>query len=332
VKFSKEIKVALLGIAAIVALYVGFMVLKGSDLFSRTRTFHAIYQTVDGLNVSNPVLLSGIAVGHVQGLQILHDQGNHVLVTMDINKDVVVGDSTIAILSSSDLLGSKAIVLNSRNHSTLYEGGDTLISFVERSITEIITEKSAPLLGTIDTTLMKLNSLFEEDSKRNIQGIIRNTEATTAALKDLLVMNQRNIQQITANLSALTGSLRRSEQDFSRISANLAQMTDSLKELEISQMVRAMNTTVQEAQALVQKMNSETGSLGKLVNNDSLYQNLNRFSADLDKLMVDIRERPGRYVHFSVFGRKDKYTVENAENVERARNVQTAEKVDEVKR
>ena len=329
-KFSKEIKVALLGIAAIVALYVGFMVLKGSDLFSRTRTFHAIYESVDGLNVSNPVLLSGIAVGHVQGLQILHDQNNHVLVTMDINKDVVVGDSTLAILSNSDLLGSKAIVLNSGNHQTLYEGGDTLISVVERSLTEMITEKSAPLLGTIDTTLMKLNSLFEEDSKRNIQGIIRNTEATTAALRDLLVMNQRNIQQITANLSALTGSLRRSEQNFSRISSNLAQMTDSLKEVEINQMVRTMNATVQEAQALVQKMNSETGSLGKLVNDDSLYQNLNKFSEDLDKLMVDIREHPGRYVHFSIIGRRDKYVVENAEKVERAEEVKNAIKVEKV--
>lgn len=297
------------------SLYVGFLFMKGSSLFSTTRTFYAIYENVDGLNISNPVILSGIAVGSVQDLSILQEQGNHVLVTLDINKEVIIGDSTVASLSNSDLLGGKAIVLFAGEHTTEYDGGDTLISFVEQSFTDMLSMKSMPLLGTIDTTLMNLNAFFGDEAKRSIKGTILNTEATTEALKNLLVSNQRNINQITANISALTSSLRQSEQKFNQIASNLAQITDTLKDVPINEVVRTLNATVQEAQSLVQKMNSDTGSLGKLVNDDSLYQNLNNFSQNLDKLMVDIRERPSRYVHFSLIGRKDKYIVEEAEDV-----------------
>jgi phospholipid/cholesterol/gamma-HCH transport system substrate-binding protein len=332
VKFSKEIKVALLGIAAILALYFGFMVLKGSDLFSRTRTFYAIYDNVDGLNISNPVLLSGITVGHVQDMQILQNRNNRVLVTLDINKDVVIGDSTVGSLSSSDLLGSKAIVLFAGRHQTLYTGGDTIISHVEQSFTEMLSQKSMPLLGTIDTTLQKVNSFFEEDGKRSLRATMLHTEATIEALKNMLVANQQNVNQITSNMAALTSSLRQSEQKFSQIASNLVAITDTLREADFNEVVRNLNATVSEAQSLVQKMNSDTGSLGKLVNNDSLYQNLNHFSENLDRLMVDIRERPNRYVHFSVFGRRGKGEAVTADTLQQARNGRSAEKAGEVKR
>lgn len=322
----------MLGIAAIVALYVGFMVLKGSDLFSRTRTFYAIYDSVEGLNISNPVLLSGITVGHVQDMQILHQRNNRVLVALEINKDVVIGDSSIASLSSSDLLGSKAIVLFAGRHQNLYEGGDTIISHVEQSFTDMLSQKSMPLLGTIDTTLQKVNSFFEEDGKRSLRATMLHTEATIEALKNMLVSNQRNVNQITSNMAALTSSLRQSEQKFNQIASNLVAITDTLRDANFNEVVRNLNTTVSEAQVLVQKMNSDTGSLGKLVNNDSLYQNLNHFSENLDRLMVDIRERPNRYVHFSVFGRRGKDAAETADTLQPARNGRTAEKVGEVKR
>lgn len=312
-KLSKEIKVALLGITAIVALYLGFLFLKGSSIFSTTNTYYVIYDNVNGLTVSNPVVLSGIGVGTVKDMKILQNRGNKVLVTLDINKDVVVGDSTIASLSSSDLLGSKAIVLFAGRHQRIYEaGGDTLISYVEQSFTDMLSQKSMPLLGSIDTTLMHINDFFASDAKRSIKAIILNTEATTEALKNTLVSNQQNVQAITANMAALTASLQESERKFSRIAGNLAEITDTLKNTEISAVVRSMNSTAQEAHTLVQKMNSETGSLGKLINNDSVYQNLNNSSANLNKLMIDIRERPNRYVSFSVIGRRDKVVVDKA--------------------
>jgi phospholipid/cholesterol/gamma-HCH transport system substrate-binding protein len=332
VRFSKEIKVALLGIAAIIALYVGFMVMRGSDIFSRTRTFYVLYDSVDGLNVASPVLLSGISVGSVQELKILQDRGNRVLVTIDIDKNITVGDSTIASLASSDFLGTKAVVLRPGRHRQIYEGGDTLIAHVEQSIGDMISQKTMPLIGTIDTTLMRLNTFMGEEARLSIGASLRNMEATTEALRNMLVMNQQNILQITSNLSGLTASLKESERKFGKLANNLVEITDTLRDARFNDVVRNLNATVNEAQALVHKMNSDTGSLGKLVNSDSLYQNLNHFSENLDRLMVDIRERPSRYVSFSVFGRRDRSNGEKTEKGEPARNGRHAERVEEVKR
>ena len=309
-KISKEVKVALLGIVALVILYFGFMFLKGSDLFSDTRPYFVVYDNVDGLTVSNPVILNGVQVGTVQSITLMTEQQNNILVKLDVLKALQVGDSTIAALGNSDLLGSKAITLYLGNSSKLYEGGERLIPYKESSITDIISSKTVPVIDRVDTTLARVNRLLNSEAKENIQTILANTSQTTAALNDLLRANQRNINSITANVNALTVSLRETEREINRLARNMTVITDTLKQAEFNKLIANANNAVVDLQSAVNKLNSEQGSIGKLMNDEQLYENMNRSTEALNLLLRDIQAYPKRYVNFSVFGRKDRYKVD----------------------
>ncbi|MDX5422089.1 MAG: MlaD family protein [Hymenobacteraceae bacterium] len=314
-KISKELKVALLGIVAIVILYFGFMFLKGSNLFSDSRSYYVVYDDVDGLVASNPVLLNGIRVGGVKSLSLMTDKGNKILVELDVLKDINIGDSTIAALSNSDLLGSKAIVLYPGNSTEMYKGGETLIAYKESSITDVISSKTVPVIDKVDTTLARINKLLDPESRNNIQGILANTRATTEAVNEILRSNQENIRQITANINALTNSLRQTERQINRITANMAELTDTLKQAEITKLVSNANDAVTELETAVAKFNSNQGSMGRLLNDEELYENLNRSTQSLNLLLRDIQAYPKRYVQFSLIGRRDKYKVDETGRV-----------------
>jgi len=158
-------------------------------------------------------------------------------------------------------------------------------------------------MGSVDSTIIKINQFFDKDAKESMQATLLNAQASSETMKNILLMNQRNIHNITSNLNQLTGSLKLTQQKMDHLAGNLEVITDSLKRVEINQMIRNMNTTVAEAQTAVKKFNENTGTLGKLMNNDSLYNNLNNTAASMDALMVDLKANPKRYVHFSVFGK-----------------------------
>ncbi|WP_018477077.1 MlaD family protein [Pontibacter roseus] len=309
-KISKEIKVALLGIVAIIILYFGFMFLKGSDLFSKSNTFHVVYDNVDGLSVSNPVVLNGIQVGHVKELTLLTERGNQIKVDIEVRKDLQIGDSTIASLGNSDLLGSKAITLYLRNNSKQYNGGEELISYKETSIADMLSSKSVPVIDKVDTTLARVNRLLDSEAKNNLQQILANSNETTKTVNDILRENQRNINQITTNLTQLTSALKQTQRNIDRLAVNMTEITDTLKQVEINKLVRDANSAVNELETTISKLNSNEGSLGRLMNDEELYQNMNRSTEALNLLLRDIQAYPKRYVQFSLIGRKDRYKVD----------------------
>jgi phospholipid/cholesterol/gamma-HCH transport system substrate-binding protein len=326
---------------AIAALFFGYRFLKGTDFFSSTKKYYVIYPNVDGLTVSGPVMLNGIRVGVVQDMKLQVDNNNRIKVGITVQEGVQVGDSTIASLTSSDFLGGKAITLFMRPNKVQYKGGETLIPYVERSITSMLSEKAVPVLGQVDSTLMRFNSLLNADAKRNIQSIIANTSATTELLRTTMLANQRNVNTITANMSALTTSLRKTEEKFSQLASNLNQITDTLRNVPLTAMIKNTNQTVQEAQVALSKLNQtlsdRNGTVGRLMNDDSLYANMNASTESLDALLKDLKENPKRYVHFSLLsigGNKAKKAenvkpaakVRNADTVEQANNVEEVEK------
>ena len=302
---SKEIKVALLAITAVVALFIGFNFLKGSNLLSSDRTYYAIYPKVDGLNVGAPIYLNGIKVGQVKNLELQPDASNAIRASLELEKNIVVGDSTVVGLSGS-FLGSKTLTLKLGPDTKKFSGGETLQAKMAVSITDIVQARAQSVLDTVNRTLTNLNGFLNKDAQTNIQGTLVGARASTEALQQLIAANQANINQITRNLAQMSAALNKSTVKLDRIAENFGQLSDSLKNAPVGPALRRMNATMADAQATVQSLNNalndRSGSMGLLLHDSTLYRNLTATTATANSLFADINDNPKRYVHFSVFG------------------------------
>ena len=304
---SKEFKVGLLVVVAGAMLYLGFNFLKGRDFFSRDNKFYTFYDDVDGLTVSNQVIINGYAVGRVDAIELLPEQGNKLLVTIKVKKEIDVTQGSKAMLADGGLLGGKQINLV-LGKGAILESEDTLKGEVELGLADMIAEKAAPLAQNIDSTALVLKNMLVqyEAMSGTVAEILENTKMTTSSINGILADNRQQLKNITANLAALTSSLKDTEAQFKPIIAKLDNFANSLNELEVGEISKKSNELLAELNKTTQAINKGDGSLGKLIHSDSLYQQLNYTVSDLDRLLIDLREHPQRYVHLSVFGRKDK--------------------------
>lgn len=302
---SKEIKVGLLAVVALVALFIGFNFLRGSNVLSNNKTYYVTYPNVEGLNAGSAVFLNGIKVGQVKSLDLQPVKGNVVRVGLELDKNVVVGDSTIASLGGS-LLGAKSITLTLGRNRTEYTGGEELKAASDASITDAFQKKALPVLEAADSTLTRLNTLINRDAQTSIQGTLVGARKSTEALQKLIESNQRNINQITSNLAQMSRALNTTTRKLDRIAVNFSELSDSLKRAPVGSAVRRLDSTLASAQTTVASLNrslsDRKGSLGRFINDTALYNNLTVTTASANELMVDLKNNPKRYVHFSVFG------------------------------
>ncbi|GAB3736670.1 MlaD family protein [Hymenobacter agri] len=302
---SKEIKVALLAIVAIAALVIGYNFLRGSNVLSSDRTYYATYPKVDGLNVGALVALNGIKVGQVKSMELQPDKGNAVRVALELQKDVVVGDSTTASLGGS-LLGSKAITLTLGRNSKTFNGGEEIRTTTPSGIADAFQAKALPVLDTVGATLSHINGFLNKDAQTNIQGTLQGARASAEAFNRLILANQANINQITRNFAQMSAALNKTTSKLDRIAVNFGQLSDSLKTAPVGPALRRLNSTLADAQTTVQSLNTalndQKGSMGKLLHDSTLYKNLAATTAASNDLFVDLKANPKRYVHFSVFG------------------------------
>jgi phospholipid/cholesterol/gamma-HCH transport system substrate-binding protein len=315
---SKEIKVGLLAVVAIAALVIGFNFLRGSNVLSSDHTYYATYPKVDGLNVGALVLLNGIKVGQVKSMELQPDKGNSVHVALELQKDILVGDSTTASLGGS-FLGSKSITLSVGPNSKKYFGGEEIRTVTTSSIADAFQAKALPVLDTVGATLAHINSFLNKDAQSNIQGTLLGARASTEALQKLIVANQANVAVITRNLAQMSTALNKTTGKLDKIAVNFAQLSDSLKSAPVGPALRRLNATLADAQTTVRSLNTalndQSGSMGKLLHDSTLYNNLTATTASSNDLLVDFKANPKRYVHFSVFGGgKDKTKKEVTKN------------------
>jgi phospholipid/cholesterol/gamma-HCH transport system substrate-binding protein len=301
VAISKEAKVGLLALIAGVVLYLGFNFLKGYELFSNTNRFFIIYKKIDGLTASNPVVLNGLNVGRVQKIELLPERNNQILVTIDVDEAVQVGDSTLAQLSNTDLLGGKSIELILGKNSVVYDGDDTLKGYKKQDFTEELTAKALPILSNLDSTVVKLNQIFGDELGNSIKITLHNLELTSHDLKLMMAGNRSNISAITGNLASLTASLNETEKQLKPVIAKLDHLADSLNNMELKQTIRNANAALKNVESITSKIDENKGSLGLLVNDKQLYDNLNKTAAQLNKIADDISKNPKRYLKISVF-------------------------------
>ncbi|MBV7529388.1 MlaD family protein [Chitinophaga sp. sic0106] len=317
-KLSNETKVGILTVVGITLLVLGFNLLKGKSLFKRTKTIYAVYTQVNGLQPSNAVQVNGLVVGNVANLDVMDQNAGRILVTLTITKKIEIPRNSVARISS-DLLGSKTVQLDLGNSGEFLQSGDTVYAAVDGSMTDALKEQLNPLVqklqGTlmnIDSVLLNVNGLLDSTSKGhlhqaigNLEVVTRNFTHTSAALNTLLDRNgavagtMNNLQDVTANL-------KNSNEKISAILDNAEKATGSLANGNIDKTLAELQATAASLNATIAKLNTTDGTAGMLLNDKQVYNNLQYSLSNLNKLLEDLRINPKRYVHFSLFGKKDK--------------------------
>jgi len=301
VTISKEAKVGLLALVAGVTLYLGFNFLKGYEIFSRTNKFYIVYEEIDGLTVSNPVVLNGLSVGRVDDIKLQPSNDNSLLVTIIVDKDVQIGDSTIAVLENTGLLGGKSIELHIGQSSVIYDGGQTISGIKKQDFTEILAQKAMPILTNLDSTVVNLNKIFGDQLGTSIQKTLHNLELASGELNNIMVSNKQNINTITYSLAGLSQSLAETEKQLKPILNKLDNLADTLNNLELKQTVKNAREALENVESITAKINEKEGSLGLLVNDKELYENLNKTAENLNSLVEDVERNPKKYIKISVF-------------------------------
>lgn len=306
---SNELKVGFLALITFLILYFGFNFLKGNDLFTTSNLYFVEYDNVDGLQVSNPVMMNGIEVGKVKEVKLLPEKGNKILVTLRLSKDLHIKDQSTVILADGALLGGKILLLNLAGIKELPEG-----SFIkgasETGLTNLLKERAIPVLSNADSLLVS----FREISKRfektgdHLNTLLQNSNEAViginGSMNGLMSDNRDNIAQISTNIKLLSNDLVETEKQLKPLLGKFNTIADSLQALKLGKTINEINYSLASVQKIVKSLEEGKGSAGKLLKNDSLYTSLNKTLVNLDKLLLDFRLQPKRYLNISVFGKK----------------------------
>lgn len=330
---KREVKIGILTIIAIAAAIWGYKFLKGQNILSKSNIFYAVYQEVDNLEVSSPVLVNGLQIGTVQELYLNPNNPNEVIVVLDVRKDLKIPRNAMALLHTTSVLGGKAIVLK---YSTICvddcaQSGDTLTGqfsgfvesvFPEETLEEYFTIIKRNIGAVMDTIGHHFDSENGEtkESISDIKTIISNLKTTTDNLNILIAASAGSLIKITSNLEGFTGNLKQNNERITEIMDNVSKVSKDLSEMQLaelgtksSQAVDQLNSTLtnlneagEELKVIMNKFTQSEGTLGLLMNDPALYRNLDRTVKNLDFLLQDLRLNPKRYVNVSVFGKRQK--------------------------
>lgn len=313
-KISNETKVGILAAFAIAIFIIGYNFLKGNDVFSKENEYYAIYDKVEGLTVSKPVLVNGFQIGRVSALTL--QSNGKILAEFKIDPQYQIPTSTIAKLESTDLLGSKAVVFELGTSTTYAVNGDTLNANVQANIleqVEPVQKKAQVLIARLDSILQSVNSILSPNFQKNVENsfnsiasTLKSLESTSKTVDGMVSVQSRRIDNILANAESISANLKNNNAQITAILSNFNQLSDGLAKSNFKQTLDNADKAVSDLQLTINKINSGKGSLGMLLNDEQLYNNLNNASKNLDNLMIDLKANPKRYVSFSVFGgRKD---------------------------
>ena len=296
--FTKEVQIALVAIASIVVLYMGLQFLKGLSVFSNNNSYMVKFDDISGMSSSSPVYANGFKVGVVEDVTFDYDQPGNIVAVIGLDKEMRLPEGTRAEIAS-DLLGNVKVELHIGDGHRLLAVGDTILGGMQKGA----MSKAADMLPQIELMLPKLDSILA---------------SVNALLADPALRNSLgNIEQITSNLTTTSNELHRLTGTLNQqvpgmmakangVLDNTNTLTRNLSEIDVTQTMNSVNATLANVELLTKRLSSKDGTLGLLMSDPALYMNLNSTMRDVDSLMMDLRQHPKRYVHFSLFGRKDK--------------------------
>ena len=298
-KLTKEIKIALVAIVGILVMYFGINFLKGMNLFSTNNTYYMTFDDIQGLGASTPIYADGYKVGTVDGMEYDYKENGPIKVKVDINKDLRIPQGSKAEIVK-DLMGNLQVnLLLANNPRERVEPGGIIPGAVNGGM----MDKAANLIPVVEKMLPKLDSIL--------------TSVNALLADPALAASLHNVETITSNLTVSTRELNTLMAGLNKqvpgmvrkangVLDNTNRLTANLASLDVQGTLNKVNQTLESAHQFTEKLNSNQGSLGLLMNDTKLYDNLTSTMSHADSLVIDLKAHPKRYVHFSVFGRKDK--------------------------
>jgi phospholipid/cholesterol/gamma-HCH transport system substrate-binding protein len=313
-KISKELKTGLLAVVAIAVIILGFNFLKGKNYFDNSNIYYAVYGNVEGLVESAPVTINGFRVGKVLDISFA-DRSGKLVVAFSVEEDFEFSRNSVVEIYSSGFIGGNNLGIKvEHDPANRARSGDTLKGSIEQGVLDQVTGKLAPLeakvqgtLTNLDSLLTNLNQVLNDKSKENIQYTIADLRATVAQFKGASA-------KVNAFLEDNNERMGNTLANLDRTSENFAVISDSLSQIQFGNMIASLELTVDNMNSVIGQIKNGEGSLGKLLQDEALYNNLSGASLELELLLRDMKENPKRYVHFSIFGKRAKpYETEEQE-------------------
>ena len=315
---SKEIKVALFVIVVAAIFIFGLNFLKGKGFFDDNSTYFAIFEQVGGMYKSDPIVVNGYQIGKMGELTLISEGPNRgkILAEMIVSNDVKIPENTVAILFSADLLGEMNVKLIFNEESTTYhEDGDTISTDIEGTLFEELGGELTPLTDKLSITMDNVNELFdfENENKQTLNYTLQSINEVLDTYNETgRILNQRldgqleTLDALLSNVQSLTATLKGNEENINEIMTNFKELSASLNKLELEQTLSNVNGTVSSLETTISKMNNPDNTLGALLNEREMYDNLEKSTESLNVLLNDVRINPKRYININVFGGKKK--------------------------
>lgn len=309
---SNETKVGAITAVAIVVLILGFNFLKGTNLTEHSVKLYSIFPDIKGLQVSNPVYIKGMQVGKIYKMHEKDNNLSGIVVTITLSKDINIPDNSTAIINS-DLLGSTSLEIMMGTTARYVSDGDTLQSTSKLGIVTEMTKSLNPALANVNRTLNSLDVLIrqfsatlDQNTQGNLKNLIASLATTSKQLEKLVSAQSAVVGKTIGNIEAITGTFARNSGKIDSTLNNLQVTTSNLAKTDIEGTMKSIGRTMSRLEETVNAINSKKGTIGMLLNDRQLYEELRMTNRSLTTLLDDVRVNPKRYVNVSVFGRKSK--------------------------
>ena len=318
-KISNETKIGALTAIAITFLILGFNFLKGKSLFKTGTFMYAKYSDTKKLMPSNPVFINGFQVGNVADIEAGNENVTSIIVEIKLNDDFAIPADSYAVIESNPL-GASAVVITTGSSSTYLHSNDTIMSKESGGMLGDITSKIMPVadqlkatLASLDTVLKNFNTVLDPNTKNNMQSVITKLNKASAsiavsALSMQAMLNEQSgsVTKSMNNINSFTKNLADNNEKLTSMMSNIEKTTENLAKADIDGAINNLKASIENLNSIMSKINSTDGTVGALINDKEMYNNLNSTLLSLNTLMDDLRVHPKRYVNVSVFGKKDK--------------------------
>jgi phospholipid/cholesterol/gamma-HCH transport system substrate-binding protein len=305
-KISNEVKIGITAIITILVFIWVYNFLKGKDLFSKTSHYYVVYDKIGGLAESNPIEVNGYRVGVVQSVRFLDPVSGRLLVTLSVDKEFKLPVNTVSEITTASLIAGMKIQLVYGNGPGTYSNGDTIPGRLAESLITKVESELAPLkerisdlVSAIDSVIGSVNEIMDPQFKTNLRSGVASLSNTAKSI------DEAELKATLENVNKFTQMLVENSDKLTSTFSSLENVADTLAAADIYNSVNNLKLSLEKASVLMENLSNGQGTAGKLMTNDSLYTNLSNSLESLNLLLLDMKANPKRYVHFSLFGKKN---------------------------